>query len=232
MKKTLLLLFIFLNAFQSNIYAQKDNYYLEDQIFITATYNLLVNKNDSIAQGGFSNGTSIGYIRDIPLNKRRNFGLGIGVNYSIGHYYQNISIKTKDNGSSVIQRMDSREFIRNKFSLSYLEIPFEIRYRTSTIDKDKFFRAYLGFKVGYRIRSYSKLKNDITEIAYYNLREFNWWRYGLTLNIGYSTWNLHLFYSLNDVFKNDTSAKAVTPGNDDIPMNMNELSIGLTFYLI
>ena len=224
-----LLLFLLLSVSTS---AQKSNYYLEDQIYITATYNMIVNKSDSIQQGGFSNGMLFGYVRDIPLNERRNFGLGLGLNYSIAHIYQNVSIKTLDDGSSDINRMNNDEYIRNKFSVSFLEVPIEIRYRTSTIDKYKFFRAYLGFKVGYRMRAYSKLKTNKTEISYYNQPEFEWWKYGVYLNIGYSSWNFHIDYTLSKIFREGTNAKPVISGNELIPMDMNMLNFGLTFYLI
>lgn len=232
MKKSILVFFLLFQFLFFSVYAQKSNYYLEDQIFITATYNLVVNKSDSITQGGFSNGMLIGYVRDIPLNEQRNFGLGLGINYSISHIYQNISIKSLEDGSTVFQRMESNEYIRNKFSVSFIEMPFEIRYRTSTIDKHKFFRAYLGFKVGYRMRAYSKLKTQLTEISYYNQHEFNWWKYGLYLNIGYSSWNFHIDYTLSKIFKDDTFAKPVDPAEALIPMDMNMLNFGLTFYLI
>jgi len=232
MKKSLLALILIFYFSLLNGQSKKDNYYLEDQIFITASYNLIVNTSDSISQGGFSNGMLIGYVRDIPLNEQRNFGLGIGVNYAISHIYQNVSIKSLEDGSTDIQRMESYQYIRNKFSLAFIEMPFEIRYRTSTIDKHKFFRSYLGFKIGYRLRASSKLKTKINEIAYYNQPEFNWWKYGVYLNIGYGSWNFHVDYTLSKVFKDDTFAKPHDASQDLIPMDMNMLNFGLTFYLI
>ncbi|MCK5908144.1 MAG: PorT family protein [Flavobacteriales bacterium] len=232
MKKPLLATFIIFYFSLLSVQAQKSNYYLEDQIFITATYNVIVNTHDSISQGGFSNGLVVGYVRDIPLNEQRNFGLGVGINYSIAHIYQNISIKSLDDGTTDIRRMESNEYIRNKFSLSFIEMPFEIRYRTSTIDKHKFFRSYLGFKVGYRLRAYTKLKTKVNEISYYNQPEFNWWKYAIYLNIGYGSWNFHVDYTLSKVFKDDTFAKPNDPSQSLIPMDMNMLNFGLTFYLI
>jgi len=232
MNKTLFFLFVIFQFSFLSLFAQKSDYYLEDQIYITTTYNLVVNKNDSITQGGFSNGMLFGYIRDIPLNKQRNFGLGLGINYSIAHIYQNISIKSLDDGSTDIKRLASKDYKRNKFSVSYIEVPFEVRYRTSTIDKHRFFRAYLGAKVGYRIRAYSKLKTSVNEIAYYDQPEFNLWKYGLYLNIGYGTWNFHVDYTLSKVFKDNTFAKPIDDTNSLIPMDMNMLNVGLTFYLI
>jgi len=232
MNKSILTLFTILLYSFTSVNAQKSDYYLEDQIYITFSYNLVVNKNDSISQGGFSNGMVVGYIRDIPLNKRRNFGLGLGLNYSISHIYQNIAIKSLDDGSTDLQRMKNNEYIRNKFSVSYIEMPLEIRYRTSTVDKHEFFRAYLGVNVGYRLRAYSKTKKQLTEISYYNQPEFNWWKYGVYLNIGYSSWNFHVNYTISKVFKDNIYAKPVIPSNKLIPMDMNMLNFGLTFYLI
>jgi len=232
MKNKLVIFSLLLQFSFLSVSAQKSNYYLEDQIYITATYNLVVNKHDSITQGGFSNGMLIGYIRDIPLNEQRNFGLGLGINYNIGHVYQNIAIRTLDDGSTDIQRMKNNEYLRNKFSVSYVEVPLEIRYRTSTIDKHSFFRAYLGFKIGYKLRSYSKIKTKLTEISYYNQPEFRDWKYGIYLNIGYSSWNFHIDYTLSKIFKDGTYAKPHDPTQSLIPMDMNALNFGLTFYLI
>jgi opacity protein-like surface antigen len=230
--KLLLSLSILLFSINALKAQEVDKYYLEDQIYMTLSYNMLVNKNDSVNQGGFSNGFSVGYIRDIPFNKRRNFGVAVGLGYSIGHYYQNLDIKTYVNGAGDITRLDSRDFIRNKFTLSYIEMPFEIRFRTSTIESKNFFRSYVGFKVGYRLNAYSKKKTNYQQSAYYNHPDFNWWRYGLTLNLGYSKWNLHVFYSLSEIFKDGTTANPKDINNSLIPLNMNELNIGLVFYLI
>jgi hypothetical protein len=233
MKIKLLIFYSFLFISATRLSGQEiDKYYLEDQIYMTATYNMLVNKSDSITQGGFSNGFSIGYIRDIPFNERRNFGIAVGLAYSIGHYYQNLDIKTFINGAGDITKLNNSDYIRNKFSLSYIELPFEIRFRTSTVETKNFFRSYVGFKVGYRLNAYSKKKTNYQQSAYYNHPDFNWWRYGITLNLGYSKWNLHIFYSLSEIFKDGATANPININNSLIPLNMNELNIGLVFYLI
>lgn len=232
MNKSTLILFVFFIFSSISVSAQKSNYYLEDQIFITPTYNLIINKSDSIVQGGFSNGLLVGYVRDIPINEQRNFGFGLGINYSISHVYQNVSLRTLDDGSTDIQKLESNDYIRNKFSVSHIEVPFEIRYRTSTIDKFKFFRAYLGYKAGYKLRSYSKISTRESEISYYNQPEFRWWKHGIYLNIGYGSWNFHIDYTLSKVFKDEVYAKPTDPANSLISMDMNALNIGLIFYLI
>lgn len=230
--KLTVILSVFLNIYTINIFAQEENLYLEDQIFISSTYNILTHKDKSIMQGGFSNGFSIGFIKDLPVNKRRNFGFGFGVNYLISNYFQNIRIRVNDEGNTTIKRMESSEFTKNKFSLSYIEMPFEIRYRTSTADENEFWRFYLGVKLGYRIKSFARLKTEISEVAYYGIPEFNKWRYGLTLNSGYDRFVVHIYYGLSNIFNKDVYAKPVLPGEPDISMKMNELNIGLIYYLL
>jgi len=229
--KRITLLIAALFFFALSVKAQY-GFYLEDQIYINGTYNALVEKSDSIRQGGFSNGFNVGYIRDIPLNKRRNIGVGIGIAFSSNHFYQNVAITGLPNGSVDLRMLEDNTFIRNKFSVNYLEFPFELRYRTSTFEDDDFFRFYLGIKAGYKLRSYAKIKTEVQEVAFFNQNIFNWWRYGLTLTVGYSTWNLYMYYGLNNIFKDGLEAQPISPNNSPIPMDMNELNIGLIFYLI
>ena len=69
----------------SNLYAQSDNdsiainpKYLEDQIYFGLTYNIFSNTPTDFFEDGFAYGVALGFIKDIPMNKQRNIGLGIG----------------------------------------------------------------------------------------------------------------------------------------------------------
>ena len=77
--------------FSSILFAQNDstfvdNKYLEDQLYVNLTYIRLLNTPDQISQNGFSFGLGLGVIKDLPLNKRRNLGLGIGLAYEFNTY--------------------------------------------------------------------------------------------------------------------------------------------------
>ena len=69
-----------------------DKLYKEDQFYIGITYLLLNDLHKDMSQHGFSTGLSFGYIKDIPLNKDRNFGLGIGIGLSSNSLNQNLKI--------------------------------------------------------------------------------------------------------------------------------------------
>ena len=80
-------LFFFLScgllSAQSNVTKSTDtineNRYLEDQIYIGLSYILMNKLPDSISSNGFSNSLAMGFIKDIPLNERRNVALGLGL---------------------------------------------------------------------------------------------------------------------------------------------------------
>ncbi len=199
-----------------------DSRYLEDQIYLGITYNVLNKRPSNITSNGFSNGIFLGYIKDIPLNANRNFGLGLGLGYGRNTYFQNLKI-TEVNNSTVFEPV-SGTFDRNKFSLHSLEVPVEIRWRTSTTARYKFWRIYTGLKFGYVFASNAKLKQNGTTFIQ-NIDEVNTFQYGLTLSLGYGTWNATMYYALNPIF----SDASLLETNDAI--DSRELRIGLIFYI-
>ena len=196
--------------------------YLEDQIYLGITYNVLNKRPANITSNGFSNGIFLGYIKDIPLNAQRNFGFGIGLGYGRNTYFQNLKI-SEVNNATVFEAV-SGTFDRNKFSLHSLEVPVEIRWRTSTATRYKFWRIYTGMKFGYVFASNAKLKQNGTTFIQ-NIDEVNTFQYGLTLSLGYGTWNATMYYALNPIFSDATILDTTNE------INSRELRIGLIFYI-
>ena len=62
--------------------ADQDTAYLEDQLFFSLGYTSLMDTPNQFQQNGFSYGLSLGFIKDIPFNKRRNLGVAVGVGYA------------------------------------------------------------------------------------------------------------------------------------------------------
>lgn len=199
-----------------------DTRYLEDQIYLGITYNVLSKRPSSVTSNGFSNGIFVGYIKDIPLNAERNFGIGLGLGYARNTYFQNLKI-TEVNNTTVFEPVVGT-FDRNKFSLHSLELPFEIRWRTSSATKYKFWRIYSGVKFGYVFASNAKLKQNGTTFIQ-NIDEVNTFQYGLTFSLGYGTWNASIYYGLNDIF----SGATLLENNESV--DSKELRIGLIFYI-
>lgn len=223
----ILTFFIMFPSFaQENTFVEVDSLYREDQFYAGITYNLLVKKPDSISQSGFSSGFHIGFIRDIPLNKKRNVALGIGIGYSTNSFNQNLKIG-KDDTKNVTYSVltDADDFTKNKFALHLVEIPFEFRWRSSTVSDYKFWRIYTGFKVGYLFTHTTKFKGTPEDEQYRNIDYFNNIQYALTASFGYNTWNFHLYYGLNSIF-NDQALL------NNKQIDMRSVKIGLMFYLL
>ncbi len=204
-----------------------DTKYREDQFYISATYNLLGRKPRGMSQSGFSSGFHLGFIRDMPLNKRRNIAIGLGLGLSTNSYNQNIQI-TETNNVVTYDILDSDvTFSKNKFTTYLVEVPLEFRWRTSTASTYDFWRIYAGVKIGYVVFNSSKYRGQPNDIQVSNIDDFNRMQYGLTLSAGYSNVSVHLYYALNPIFNSDT--KLVDTGE---VLEINAVKIGLIFYIL
>src|SRR5690606_3068302 len=202
-----------------------DTKYLEDQFYVGLTYNFLMDMPTDVTQRNLSYGLHGGFIKDIPLNLGRTVGLGIGIGYGINSYYTNL--RALQNGARLdyILLDGETRYKRNKIETHVLEIPFQFRWRNSTPEEYKFWRIYAGMKFGYAFANRSKFVSDTEKIGFKNkdIREF---QYGIALNFGYNTFNIHAYYSLHSLFKDGT---ALSTGES---IQMQPLRIGLIFYIL
>ena len=223
-----LLLMFFLNCLstvkaQVNQTIEQDSLYREDQFYVSVTYNALIDLPNNVSQNSFSTGVHLGAIRDFPLNKRRNIALALGLGYSFNSFNQNIRISGYNPYNYTI--LESYNYSKNNFTQHFIEVPFEFRWRTSNAQSYKFWRVYTGLKLGYLIASKSVFNDRSGSDNQKNLTDLNKLQYGLTMSIGYNTWNGYIYYGLNPVF-NDVSTI------DLQSIDMSALKIGLIFYLL
>jgi len=144
MRKIAVLFFLFSLSLQAqNDSAFVDNKYLEDQIYFNLTYIQMLNLPDRISQSGFSFGLGGGFIKDFPINKRRNIALGAGLGYGLNNYYFNVKLDAET--PSANGNLDAN----NKIIMHTVELPVELRFRGSTASKYKFWRFYPGIKIAY-----------------------------------------------------------------------------------
>jgi len=202
-----------------------DSLYKEDQFYIGITYNVLGSMPVGMSQNGFSSGFHFGFVKDMPISKNRKWALGLGVGYSANSFNQNLFISKSDQEKSTYELLVDSEFTKNKFSRHLFEIPFEIRWRTSTPEDYKFWRVYTGFKLGYLFASTTKFSTASQNIKQKDISDFNTVQYGLTLSVGYNTWNVHLYYGLNPLFKKEAML-------DGESIELNAIKIGIMFYLL
>jgi hypothetical protein len=200
-----------------------DNNYLEDQLYIGLTYNILNNKPTGFNQNGLSGGLSFGFIKDLPINRGRNKAIGIGLGYAYSAYIQNLKI-TDTGSSTVFEILDDQNFNSNRFSAHIIEVPLELRWRTSTPTVYDFWRIYTGFKLGYVFSSSARFSDTSGAIYVKEIDKVNTFQYGLTLSAGYGSLNINLYYGLNTFFKN------AQVNNESI--DLKQLNIGLIFYIM
>jgi len=203
-----------------------DSLYREDQFYIGLTFHLLRDLPESVSQSGFSGGLHLGFIRDFPLNKRRNIGIGAGLGWSVNSFGQELFIGEDSNSNTIFRNLNSEaiDYDANRFTTQLIEVPIEFRWRTSTPDSHKFWRVYTGFRLGYVYNFQSTFKQGGNQVIQTDVPEFDRFRIGTTLSFGYNTFNFHIYYSLNPFFKD---AKL---GNSDI--GITTFKVGLMFYIL
>ncbi len=201
-----------------------DSLYREDQFYFGFTYNTLQNKPAGLVQTKFSKGFSAGFLRDMPINKRRTIAIATGIGVSYANFNQNISI-SKTNQTTVYTIIDSDiSFKKNRFTQLLIDVPLELRWRSSTFESHKFWRIYGGAKLSYLVNNRSIYEDNQGKIIVSNNPDFRKLNYGVYLSAGYNTINLYAYYGLNSIFQ---SAKI---GAESI--NMNSLNIGVIFYIL
>jgi hypothetical protein len=203
-----------------------DTNYREDQFYIGATYNVLINKPDGVTQSGFSIGLHLGFIRDFPINNSRTKAIGVGLGLSTNSYNQNLLINEVNNDIEFSVLDGSQvDFSKNKFFTHLIELPIEYRWRNSSPTTYKFWRVYGGFKLGYMLRNGTNFKGDLGSFKIINSDVFNKFQYGLTLSTGYNTWNFHVYYALNTLFNDQVTSSQTN-------LDVSEIRVGLMFYLL
>lgn len=224
MKNLLLSFFIF---FTSVVFSQEDrntdvdSLYREDQMYATFSLNLLQNRPSGFSKHSLSSGLSVGFLRDMPFNKKRTWAIAAGLGYSYNNLKNNIKI---DNSSNTLNYTIDNTFDKNKLVLHQLDLPIEIRWRNSTFESHKFWRIYGGFKISYLFADKSVFKSSTEDITVRNNNDLSKIKYATYLSVGNNTGNIYVQYSLSPIFK-------------DVQLNnkkleLSSLNIGFVFYIL
>lgn len=190
-----------------------DEKYLEDQLYVSLSYQRLINLPLEIEQTGFSYSFSVGFIKDIPLNNKRNIGFGAGLGYNLNtHYFKVVKIERPE---------EENISTSNKVVLNMIEFPLEFRIRSSSPDKYNFWRFYPGIKFNYSFYNSSNIKQS-EDFDVFDVIDINDFQYGVSMAAGYNKWNIYCYYGLSDLFNESESYRRA--------FGVNELKIGIIFY--
>lgn len=219
MKKYLVFIFLCGSSFA---FAQKDSlqlgdHYSEDQLYMSISYAQLYDQPANSSRKGFSYSFSAGIMKDIILNKRGNFSFAIGAGYGFDAFNHGFQL-SETNGQVLIDISPLET--ANNLRIHNVEIPFEIRWRTSTANKYKFWRVYTGVKVTYNFAN--EFKYTPTASSFQNVARFNKWQYGATVSAGYDDFNIQVYYGFSPILKDDGASIIST----------KILRLGFVFYFL
>jgi hypothetical protein len=196
-----------------------DYKYLEDQIYVNASYQRLLKLPDNFSKTGFSYNVGMGFIKDLPVNKARNIGFGVGLGYSINAHYFNI----KENTDVPEDDPEAKELKSNKIALYMVEVPIQFRIRNSTPFSYKFFRFYPGVLFSYAFAQNHNLRQnedfDVNDVI-----DINKFQYGVNMSVGYNKWNFYMYYGLTDLF-NETES-------NPYQIEARELKLGIALFFL
>lgn len=203
-----------------------DALYREDQIYLGVNVNFLNTRPKGVVTESLFGGFHLGFLRDMPINKRRNLAFAIGLGYAYNSYGHNLLV-TKDNldATTFLVLDDTFDYTRNRFETHEIEVPLELRWRTSTDTTYKFWRIYGGVKLGYLFYFSAVLKNNEGKFKTTNVDALDKLRYTAFLNFGYDVINFQVQYNLNSFFNN----KATLNGS---PVDMTAFKLGFIFYIL
>ncbi|TRX36655.1 porin family protein [Flavobacterium restrictum] len=201
-----------------------DSLYREDQFYFSFTYNSLKNTPKDYSKNKFSTGFSGGFLRDMPINKKRTFAFATGIGLTYNNYVQNMAITGTSNLPSYAIIESTTSYSKNQFSQLLIDLPLELRWRTSTYESTKFWRIYGGIKCSYLVSDKSIYKSDLVNTTIKNNKDFNPFQYGVYLASGYNTLNVYAYYGLNSLFKSGQIAGE--------SLQMKAFNLGVVFYIL
>jgi hypothetical protein len=219
-------LFYFL-VFPMVIFSQKDSLslgdaYADDQIYLSVSYSQFNDQPSTITKSNFSYALSVGFMKDIILNKAGTIAIAAGFGYGFDFFNHELKVDEL-NDETIFNRGNS--ISDNVFKAHNLEFPFEIRWRTSTAKKYNFWRVYSGIKFLYNLNNqFQYIDTNSNQIKYSNISSYKKLQYGLTISAGYDAFNINVFYGLTPIYKN------ASMNVESIDTKI--LKFGLTFYFL
>ena len=189
-----------------------------DFLMVDFTYNDWYKKPDSVKTKGFGYGFNAYLCYDFPIKKTKlSFAAGLGVSTSVVYLNQQV-IRNTDTITALASQArflaDTNHYKRYKFTTTYLQAPFELRFFGNTNNRNKGFKAAIGMEVGTFLGSHTKAVTSVngTTVKYKTdtKRYVSPWNFAATARIGWGNISLFGSYNLTNVFK-DNAGPPITP---------------------
>jgi Outer membrane protein beta-barrel domain len=185
-----------------------------DFIMLEFAYNGWTNKPDSVHTGGFGRGFNGFLCYDFPIKKSNfSFATGLGVNIN-NIYFDNQKLILTDTGSTAVAHfIDTGGFKKFKYTTTFLTAPFELRYFSNNINRNKGFKAAIGLRVGLMVGAHTKEKYSLGGTTVDNkvnsTRFLNKWEFTGTARVGFGNFYLFGTYNLTPLFAEGSGPQVV-----------------------
>lgn len=197
----------------------------KEMILINLNFDHWLNTPSTISPKWFaSRGVDVAILYDYVIAKS-NFSVAAGVGFNSHNIHmEGFPIEYAIESGGTYTKLDDTFFAEkeinvNKLSTNFIDIPFEVRFRSNPYKNGKRMAASVGFKLGWLVQSHTKTRTD--EDLYYNginfrrkvktydIPNLTKFRYGLTARVGYANFYLNFFYSLTPLFIEGKGTEAV-----------------------
>ena len=192
----------------------------EDQLYWSIAYPYFSNAPNTLIQNKLSYAFSVGFVRDMPINKQRSLAVGIGLGYDQATIYNNnlFTYARNNISATVIEGGYQQNYLR----MQSLAVPLELRWRNATETKHAFWRIHTGVSVHFPMQFKSYNKTSTGQINTTKLPSkgtiLRW-----NVHFGFNTWNISIAHDMQPW---------ATFGALNREFDMNFTKIGLIFYIL
>ncbi|MDB2385129.1 PorT family protein [Polaribacter sp.] len=184
-------------------YGQKDSLqlgdrYAEDQLYLSISFSQFINQPSDIENDNFSYSISGGFIKDIILNNSGTIAIAGGFGFGLDYFNHDLKIE-EINSASVFS--DGTSLDDNSIHMFNFELPLQLRWRSSTANKYKFWRIYAGVTFLYNLNNSVDFTEDDSTFNYNDISSYRKFQYGATLTAGYGSFNINIYYGLTSTYE-------------------------------
>lgn len=218
MRKLLLLLFLG-SALQAAAQDEVTSF-REDQIYFSIAYPYFSDVPSELIQNKLSYSFSLGFIRDMPINKKRTLAVGLGLGWESSTVFNNMQFEVLDD--AVTATAIQGKYQKNVLNMQSFAVPFELRWRSATELKHAFWRIYSGMSFHLPIQLTAKntsLEGVQKSTSLPHSSTLLRWN----IHFGFNTWNISIAHDFRPWAKSNT-----TNNSFDIKFT----KIGLIFYIL
>lgn len=204
---------------------QKHKFPNREMVLVNLNFDGWIGTPSTIESKWFaSRGVDVAFLYDYVIAKSVfSFAVGVGFN-SHNIHMEGFPIEYALASGGTYTKLDDSFFQEtqinvNKLSTNFIDIPFEVRFRSRPHKNGKQIAVSVGFKLGWLVQSHTKTKTDQdlfyqginfrSKVKTYDIPNLTNFRYGVTARVGYAKFYLNLFYSLTPLFKDRRGTEAV-----------------------